>query len=169
MYSADLVVAYFGNAAPQRMIGGTSNMPKRFIASAFHQRGQFPTLPFASEVVGAALGNPLNDLDQKEAKQYLPPDSFIWRGNVIARSKVVCIRFGGSFSLPAFLIIHCSLSEDQAMAEVVEALTTYIEKLEGKVEDTCCQRSWKLFFGDNVFQFQCLVKTMLLLKHPSTI
>ena len=86
-------------------------MLKSSIASSIASALQFPTLPFASEVVGAALGNPLNDLDQKEAKQYLPPDSFIWRGNVIARSKVVCIRFGGSFSLPAFLIIHCSLSD----------------------------------------------------------
>ena len=29
-----------------------------------------------------ALPTGLNDLDQKEAKTYLPPDSFIWRGNI---------------------------------------------------------------------------------------
>ena len=39
------------------MIGQTSSMPKSYIASATQEVGQFPTLPFASEVVGAALEN----------------------------------------------------------------------------------------------------------------
>ena len=49
------------------------------------------------------------------------------------------------------------------MAEMVQALATYIktlEKLADQVKDTFCQSSWKLFLGDNVFQR--LFKTMLL-------
>jgi hypothetical protein len=45
-------------------------------------------------------------------------------------------------------------------------LATYIEKLEKQVEDTFCQRTWELFFGNNMLQslFQIMI-----LKHPSTI
>ena len=45
-------------------------------------------------------------------------------------------------------------------------LATYIEKLEGQVEDTFSQRTWELFLVDNMFQ--SLFKIMIL-KHLSTI
>jgi hypothetical protein len=63
-----------------------------------------------------------------------------------------------------------AMPEMQAMAEVQpgpgqveDALATYITSTWRHMEDTFCQRSWKLFLGDNAFQR--LFKTMLLLKH----
>ena len=41
----------------------------------------------------------------------------------------------------------------QAMAEIVQDLTKYIQKLEEYVEDTLCQISWKLIFWGNMLQW----------------
>ena len=45
------------------------------------------------------------------------------------------------------------------------AIATFITQTWRHIEDTFCQRSWKLFLGDNVFQR--IFKTMLLSKHAN--
>ena len=64
-------------------------------------------------------------------------------------------------------VLLCFFIEDpsSSMAEG-PLLATYIEKLEGQVEDTFSQRTWELFLVDNMFQ--SLFKIMIS-KHPSTI
>ena len=49
------------------------------------------------------------------------------------------------------------------MAEIVQDLTKYIQKLEQYVEDTLCQISWKLISLGNMLHW--LSKLMLISKH----